>query len=1490
MFRLLANFKAFWQKFTSVQRLSFVSLLIFLFSLPIAVWLVGQQTGWFGRASTALPPDGKLFGLGSQSRTPKFAPDQLIIKLKPGHSLGTGRVDKSVSIQTEGVDVQTASTLQNQLLGIGTINIEKTVSSAKSPEEVASTFAQKFPERAGRVGIQAKINQIPDLTRFYTITFDPQRFGIQPLLEEFSYPENFDKYQFILDQLRSNPAVEDVQLNYLYETTQTDSINGSIEGSTTGTVDQNLKYTAKGLSNRNVKSVAIYWARANADLTQGSSWTQIAKTEDCTGFFASGLGECPAEGVFTPKEAGEYYISVVVIGDVGPCSGNPRYDAVAGWLDCGQNDLIKLTVSQFVGESLPTPTPTSEPTPSANPTPLPSSTPAPGYPNDPYFWSSNSWGQGYDDLWDMKKIKADQAWPLVATSSATVVVAVSDTGVDYNHEDLRDVMWTDSNGKHGYDFVNNDDDPMDDHYHGTHVAGTIGAAVNNGKGMAGVASNVKIMAVKGLDSGGSGWSSDLADGIVWATDHGAQVINMSWGGGGDSPVLRDALDYAYIFGVLPVAAAGNSNSDAKNFRPAMFPVVMAVSASDPNDERTYFSNWGSKIDLAAPGGGTRPECNTELCSNILSTEASLSNLPPELKITTNGVGYARLAGTSMAAPHVAGAAAMVLSVNPTLLPQQVRAVLLNSADDVGIEGKDSDSGYGRLNVFKAVTEMDTETPRLPQIEIIQPISGQGVRDIITIKGSVNQPGGEANFSIAYSTSLDGLWQINGITLTNNGMGNITSDVLGTWDTKVVSDGRYYLRVQAGTDKKNTAAVVVIVRNSLPDGWPVKLFQRGYGGPVITTGDLDDNATDETIIQFGNETHALNTNGQEIEGWPVLLGDHNEYTGAQPSIGAVSLDNPGKEVVLESWGSYTGDSTVLRRGLYVLDKNGHPLPGWPKTEAGGYSLSLSYRPINLEDLDGDGVNEIIYATYGSDAFGNYKDLLVAFHGDGTLLPGFPIVVSGEYIQNVPYIIKVDSDVRIVFFVGTYGHTKLVQYDASGNLVFSSDYFSSIYPADDFAVDITGDGTPEIIWTHRPSTPPNESIKTEFYAVDLQGNNINGWPKTIDTGIVLKVDDNWNIFDDHGRLETLPADFDGDGKTDIVQLGIHYYRNNLTDFFQEIPVAFGVKGDGSTFEFPMSVPTRMIAGFQHHAIMDTDGDGKQEIVYVGHDDATKRYYLTSIQLDGNSSKEVLDEDIAQRCSYHDSFGYEYFHTAKSPVSLAQLHDTGRPSLIVPVCGNVSSDYYERRLDFYTFRMEGPSAQHAWPQYLHDSRHTNLYSLVPEQGATTFQSVQLNVGWNMVGLAVDKGQNYRAEDFARDLNSSLGGEKIVNVIGWQNGRYIVYSVGSDANNFPIALGQGYFVRSTEDGTATISGATPTLTSINISSAWSLVSFPRQMEGIQNAEDLLQALKTQGIDARTIIRWVGGRYEIHQIDSDANNFLITPGEGYFIRNYGNAGTFTLP
>jgi subtilisin family serine protease len=409
-------------------------------------------------------------------------------------------------------------------------------------------------------------------------------------------------------------------------------------------------------------------------------------------------------------------------------------------------------------------------------------------PNDPYFLSSGTWGQPYDDLWGVKKINAPSAWDTSAGAGFTV--AVVDTGIDYNHPDIAANVWTntkeiagngiddDGNGYvddvMGWDFIGSSylyptqgNNPIDHFGHGTHVAGTIAAVGNNGVGIIGVAWQAHVMAVKGLDDQGIGLDSTLGPAILYAANNGADVINNSWSGAGSSQTIADAVAYAYDLGVVVVAAAGNNNDNAWNYYPANLPDVITVAASDYTDAIAYFSNWGTKIDVTAPG------------VDILSLRAAGTSMGTPVDNY-----YTRADGTSMATPHVSGAAALILTQHPNYVNEDVRQALRVSAADLGQAGFDTTFGYGRLDAAAALA-----LPDVLQAKIQSPADSTHVKAPTTISGL-------AQGSSFYEYVLDygaGYSPTNWVTIQTSTT-PVSGGTLGTFDPSTFPEGTYTVRL------------------------------------------------------------------------------------------------------------------------------------------------------------------------------------------------------------------------------------------------------------------------------------------------------------------------------------------------------------------------------------------------------------------------------------------------------------------------------------------------------------------------------------------------------------------------------------------------------------------------------------------------------------------------------------------------------------------------
>lgn len=321
-------------------------------------------------------------------------------------------------------------------------------------------------------------------------------------------------------------------------------------------------------------------------------------------------------------------------------------------------------------------------------------------------------------------IGMEQAWN-ISVGSASVTVAVLDTGVAYErfsdtnpagcydffgrlrrcsprikeYYQAPDLAGTTFSILPGSDLVNSDDHPNDDEGHGTHVTGTIAQSTDNTIGVAGIAFNTTIMPVKVLDANGSGLLDVIAEAIYFATNNGADIINMSLGIAVDAQVIKEAVEYAFNSGVTVIAAVGNSFEQGN---PVEYPAgydayVIAVGATRYDETRSYYSNTGSHIDVTAPGGDVTVDQNEDAYADGV-LQQTFGDDPSDLA-------YFFFQGTSMAAPHVSGLAALILSVDNNLSPSQVRSVIESTAEDKGAAGRDNEFGFGIIDAYAALSSL-----------------------------------------------------------------------------------------------------------------------------------------------------------------------------------------------------------------------------------------------------------------------------------------------------------------------------------------------------------------------------------------------------------------------------------------------------------------------------------------------------------------------------------------------------------------------------------------------------------------------------------------------------------------------------------------------------------------------------------------------------------------------------------------------------------------
>jgi subtilisin family serine protease len=594
-------------------------------------------------------------------------------------------------------------------------------------------------------------------------------------------------------------------------------------------------------------------------------------------------------------------------------------------------------------------------------------------PNDPFFSSSGTWKQSYPDLWGLRLTLADAAWDTAAGDG--IVVAVIDTGVNYRHPDIAANMWInpgeiagnrqddDGNGfvddVRGWDFVANRNDPRDRNGHGTHVAGTIAAVGNNGKGVVGMAWQARIMPVRAIGANGIGYDSDLAKAIVYAAQNGADVLNNSWGGSMASQTISDAVSTAASLGAVIVFAAGNADGGGGGcttsnsyLGPAALPQAIAVGASTPTDQIADFSNSGGALSVAAPG------------VDILSLRGG-----NRVKGKVVHGPYTRLSGTSMAAPHVAGLAAVLLSSQPELSPDEVRWHLELNADQPGYPGYEGRAwnpyfGWGRINaanVFDTppVTTRFRNVPASPfNLLGPQPLSAF---DLHGIAGTMAP---SAPLGFLFTTSNPVAWTLtvpNWLPAdTSSGTGSATAAL--QLDGTAVSAGSY------------TGSMVVSAPAAVDGGASVPVAAYVHRdvrvGPQITVA--------------GQVLHAVNPPAIATDGVNTMVAWENAQLNARASLVMTCLDGAGNLsgpfIVATEW--------CVQDSCYWID---------------GSSVALASDGTDFLLMWREGISTTVFGRTWAQQVTTQNEYVKAVRvtATGQVLDAAPIVLASQTQSHSPY---------------------------------------------------------------------------------------------------------------------------------------------------------------------------------------------------------------------------------------------------------------------------------------------------------------------------------------------------------------------------------------------------------------------------------------------------------------------------------------------------------
>jgi len=859
-------------------------------------------------------------------------------------------------------------------------------------------------------------------------------------------------------------------------------------------------------------------------------------------------------------------------------------------------------------------------------------------PDDPYYSSSGSWGQAFRDQWALPLVGAEPAWD-VSTGSGTLI-AVVDTGISRARElkfgrqvwrndvERHGVRGADDDGNgvaddtDGWSFVTCEGivsdgtclktvqprgrlhDVRDLYGHGTAVASVIAAATDDGRGMAGLAFGARVIAVRALNAFGQGVASELAAAIVYAAESGADVINMSWGfplfAGLPFPqVIADAIAVARGLGVVLVAAAGNDGTqlDPRIAEiPAGLPGVIAVSASNPGDQITSFSTFGSWVSLAAPGGGPEdvyPPSGTDPLDGILTIGVRSSALYRGRPGNVVAPGYLRLAGTSFAAPHVAAAAALVLARHPAFTVDQVEQVLRETATDIGTPGRDVRSGYGRVDVARAVA-----VDSMPVARLTAPAWDARVRAPVDVTGTATSPEGRlAGWRLLLGPSGAAPAEI------ARGTAELRDGVFASVDPATLPAGQAQtLRLEV-TDTTGSVATDMLVFTPLPAP-PVppltfhKVFDTGgfveaHGGDPLwdaAVADLDEDGRQEIIFC----TCPSNAECPTVHIWENS-GD-NEYTqvysapihppyagtGYGWKIVTADIDGDGHpELLIADAGAYVHVLKAVGNDAYAVQ---------PEYEAQINLFPFGHELFGLfvGDSNLDGQPDVVLVMYEySSADPGASDIYVFNHTGAPGRPGYELIFRAPFdpapagLTGLFWSAMGDSDhdgIPDIVIGSTLGRVHPIDR-FEWNPALATYVRKQTYPAEGqhggtaLIADVDGDGRDELLYASVVDKSPGllvyESTGDDAYARSWRDT------ETLHRGLALAV-------------TTLP----GTSLPVIVVPGYDDFATGAGRLYVFAPT--GLPGDYANLTpDPIAIPPTV------HGVAagDFDGDGKLDVLIAG-----------------------------------------------------------------------------------------------------------------------------------------------------------------------------------------------------------------------------------------------------------------------------------------------------
>lgn len=926
--------------------------------------------------------------------------------------------------------------------------------------------------------------------------------------------------------------------------------------------------------------------------------------------------------------------------------------------------------------------------------------------NDPYFLDhypttignrDSVWNPPYDYLWNLKKINLEQGWNYINPSN-TILVAVVDSGVDYTHPEFGGCnLDTVRNNQctriaPGYNYFLNSDDPMDTLGHGTHVSGIIASITNNSQGIAGIGMNtIRIIPLKIADDSGNILGSVLASALYDSVSRGARVVNMSWGGAGDSSILSDVFTYLYSQNITLVAAAGNDSSEVFSFWPANVSCqtvndpnrdcVITVSSTDENDKPSSFTNWGGGIDVSAPGGND--------LGNVISLKSNTMQYPNSLVIANQ---YLRLSGTSMAAPHVSALAGLIVAKNIALTSDEVRNIILNGSDDLGSASYDGYYGYGRINVYKTLSAMNTN-PLPPVAYISFPSPNIILGRKFEIKGS-SYGQNFSHYILEYQKPSSISWFKEGIHLNNSGTIPVRQGILSTVNLNNLENGVYNFRLTSFNNTGGSTSNTVSFKGdtSVRDGFPIFFGSDHFEqSPVIS--DINNDGKNEIIFnnRYENKLYVVNSDGLTLPGWPQITGEVGTYDAHLPIVIDLDRKYPGKEIILSI---YTGQGVAP----IAYHSDGTLVTGWSISDWNSRGL-LTNPQYSLTGGIYHSQPFLFYAEYFSS-----PPKANLFDSQADELPGWPVILpscNDSWLNSVISDLNNDDKPEIII---PCGGKIIYLYSIEGNLIkqinipvdeeLKQIIFNGSYL---YSADIDGDKFKEIMAVTVKRDSRGYPISHKIYAWNYNGDIKSSlWPYTFPN----------LTSSDYIKLSAL-GDTNQDGKIEMFIEKGHYGRSAGDYIKDQIYI--------------VNYSASIIGQFQPNIAVGFATSNNVKLITNQHLMTVNGYYNDyDVTLNAFTFSDLHANTITLLPGFPKQFPRGFF----ANTTISDLNNDNQLELVVPVGLNLTQigfGYSDFRKDFYlyVFNTNTSSNFDDWPQYLHDERHTGTY----ESSTTIF----IKTGWN-------------------------------------------------------------------------------------------------------------------------------------------------------------------